>query len=323
MASPKFVDFLLLLMSLYLASFVGRVHNQTPDEREIMEDLVPSIVNGEDAFSGEFPSYVGLFLQDCPHFSFCGGFLACKNVIITAEHCGAYQYSYAFPYTQKDNRFNFTSERESFNHTGKFQGIAIQVKEVFVHPLFNLSSISYDVAVMILECDVPESKYVKYSSYCEWGVPTDYGLLSVGGFGRTTSNTSLPMPTHMQRATLQKLPNDECVKLDKDGWSEIGFPNRSDAYCVYKPKGQNDSICFGDSGSGIYQSMNGKRTAVGVGSFSFDCDPEYGDGITNICRPELKEFIDHHVNKYCSDKPNRCTAHHKPANPCPLDYYEE
>lgn len=194
------------------------------------------------------------------------------------------------------------------------------MKEVFVHPKFNVDTLAYNVAVLILDCHVSESKYVKYASYCKWGEPEDDSSVKIGGFGRTVPDSSAPLPTYMQKTTMEKNSNSKCAKLSAD-YRNIGFPDRSDAYCVLTPKGENDTICGGDSGSAAWQSMDGKQTVVGIASFSRSCDPKYGAGMANICNPELKYFVDFYVGEYCKDEPNLCADCSAPTNKCPLNYY--
>lgn len=237
-------------------------------------------------FPGEFSSYALFLAQNCSAIGYCGAFIACKNLIVTAAHCLGLQHNYVMPYLQMDNYVKVLDEISSFNHTGKFIHPAIAVREVFVHPRYDAPTISYDVGVAILDCGINQTKYTKYSSYCACGEPKDGDLLTTSGFGLDQVQG---YPDHLQKATLVRVTN-------------TSYCGGNDTFCGIAPPGRNTSICHGDSGS---------------------CNPAYPQGFTIICHPELKYFIDYYVDKYCSDEPNPCAECSAPTNPCPLNYYEK
>lgn len=305
---------LLLLHTTKLTIFhVESVSINRPDDAE--DDMTPRIFHGEDADVDDFPSYVGLLLQNCSQFSFCGAFLVCKNVLVTAAHCCAFEHFYAFPYLQKTNYFHYSGETRSFATTGQFKSRAVPVKQVIKHPKYNSTFIQYDVAVVVLDCAVDESQYTKYSSYCACGEPDVGQYFDVGGFGKT--NVRKPLPMRLQKLAMRKISNADCAE-SSDDYRDGNVRMRRDLFCMVDGDNSMGSVCNGDSGSGVYHTCRGSKTAAGIISLGIDeCDTGLPSGFGNICNPEIKDFIDQYVDEHCQSTAKSCKLSNV-VNPCPL-----
>lgn len=285
--------------------------------------VVNGIINGNRAPLYKFPSYVSIYSQNCSTFQRTGGgFFASKNVIVTTAACvESFQHVYVFPYVQKDNRFIYSGAVDSFNRTGKFMQIALNVTEIHFHPQYNSSTSLYNVAVLILGCDIPESKYLKYATLCKCGETKENDLLTVAGFGRFLQNENASIatayPTRLQETKLRRISGAQCIGLVPD-YTGLSIPNRTDAYCVFKPDGLNGSLCFGDSGSSVYQTCKRKQTVVGLGLASL-CDPNIPSVFQSVCNPETISFINQYVYRIRTEYSDPCKECVEPTNQCPLN----
>lgn len=225
--------------------------------------VVNAILNGDGVYSNQFPSFVSLYVQNYTFIRRCNGFLACNNVIVTTAYCVADMTQVAvFPYLQQNNNWNSEAEVDSFNRTGQFIKTAVNVKKEHIHPKCDtvINNTAYNVAVVVLDCDVSKSEYTDYATVCECGEPKDDVLLTVAGFGRVSPDTSIRYPSRLQKATMQKITDARCVDIKPEYYSDVS--DRDDYYCVFQPDGLNDTLCVGDGGAPAYQTCRGHQTAV-------------------------------------------------------------
>ncbi|CAD7083054.1 unnamed protein product [Hermetia illucens] len=97
------------------------------------------IVGGQDADIKDFPYQVSLRSQG-RHF--CGGSIYLANIIITATHCF---YGY--------DRIQLTVESGTSSRT--LPGLSSKVKRVVLHPNFSRETMDYDIAILLLETEIP------------------------------------------------------------------------------------------------------------------------------------------------------------------------
>lgn len=283
--------------------------------------IVNGIINGNNALPNEFPALASIFAQNCTVLKPCTGFFISKDLLVTAAGCVAdFQHIYVFPV--RNNFYNFSGEVSSFNHTGKFMQSAVNVLEIHVHPQFNPNTSAYNIAVLKVDCDIPQSKYTKYASICKCGKPRDNELLTIAGFGSNVAQqiggeVAVDFPTRLQKTQLLNIPGNQCIQLEPT-YTDLGVPNRTDVYCAYKPSGQNGTVCVGDGGAAAYQTCRGRPTVVAYSVASF-CNPDKPALLQNLCDPEYLRFINqfvYRIRRGYSDPCKNCT---EPTNQCPLN----
>lgn len=191
----KFLLTFMLCVPLYTAILEDR--ENTCGFKKISR--TPKIINGKEAYHGQFPWAVSLRMNRRHH---CGGALIDHNWVLTAAHCVSQVPARSF--TVKLGGHYRSTEQES-------NSIEMTVSKVVAHEGFSFSSFANDIALVKL------SKSVDYNSYI-WPVclpqseATDYTNTTgvVIGWGKITPNGV--SATSLQQVELPIIDNNKCVK---------------------------------------------------------------------------------------------------------------
>ncbi|CAG2109539.1 unnamed protein product [Medioppia subpectinata] len=217
----------------------------------------PKIINGKDAYHGQYPWAVSLRLHRRHH---CGGALIDHQWVLTAAHCVA-QISHRV-FTVKLGGHYRNTEYE-------VTSVEVPVSRVVPHEGFSFSSFANDIALVKL------AKSVDYSNYV-WPVclPTtdavDYANSTGVVIGWGKISTAGVSASSLQQVELPIIDNPKCIKWYESQGKVI--PIRSSQFCAGLEEGGKDA-CQGDSGSPMMRvdSTNGQAMAIGIVSAGIGC----------------------------------------------------
>ncbi|MFE7311787.1 serine protease [Streptomyces sp. NPDC057555] len=222
------------------------------------------IVGGTDADVREAPWQVSLRSHGA---HVCGGSILRADAVVTAAHCIA-----GAPATALSVRAG-SSARES-------GGQVVQVARVLRHPKYNVTTIDYDVAVLVLASPLEFGDGVRAVPLAAPGKEPAAGTpATVTGWGATRDGGALP--EHLRRVEVPKLSDTYCKKAY--GPSAI-TPRMT---CYGYEAGRKDA-CQGDSGGPLV--VNGRLT--GIASWGTGCAAAGHPGVyTKVSDPAIHAYI--------------------------------
>ncbi|XP_037908008.1 vitellin-degrading protease-like [Hermetia illucens] len=226
------------------------------------------IVGGQDADIKDFPYQVSLRSQG-RHF--CGGSIYLANIIITATHCF---YGY--------NRIQLTVESGTSSRT--LPGLSSKVKRVVLHPNFSRATMDYDIAILLLETEIPFGPTMQPIFLAPANTKTTVGSKAiVSGWGDLREDGS--PSEQLQYVSVITIDNEVCAEMNKRV-----SPITERMLCAGETAGGKDA-CQGDSGGPLV--LQGKL--IGVVSWGKGCArAEYPGVYASISA--LRGWIDETVN---------------------------
>jgi len=223
------------------------------------------IVGGSEAYSGQFPYQVALFLNTTDGNFFCGGVILNNETVGTAAHCvenlrsvevvaGAWNIS-RIETTQISYYVNASAVR---SHVG-----------------YNPRTLVNDIALIRVQPGFVNNSYVSIvrlprKAQVQTDLTGTNGTTS--GWGRPTNNATRISDT-LRFVTTTAISNAQCGQT---------FAIAASHLCFSGLRGQ--SSCNGDSGGPVVTNLNGNGTVVGIVSFgsSLGCDRGYPHVYTRI-----------------------------------------
>jgi trypsin len=214
-----------------------------------MNPMVPPIVGGIEANSGEFPFIVSMQLSGFGHF--CGGSLVAKNWVLTAAHCMEDGTS-GVTLVLGLQKLTDTSGVEKFT-----------ISQVVTHPQYNSKTHDYDFALVKLsgnsklkpvalntnEISIPEQESTApHAITAGWGTTSESGAIS-----QTLLKVDVPLVSQAR-----------CNEAYPDAMTDRMI-------CAGYDAGQKDS-CQGDSGGPlVVKSSSGATVLAGVVGWGEGC----------------------------------------------------
>lgn len=218
------------------------------------------IIGGNDAEIESYPYQISLHI-DGEHN--CGGSIVSETHIVTAAHC--------FAQVQNTSQLGVRAGSTYHAHGGQL----LNVSNFAVHPRFNESTISHDVAVIKLSEPLelgPAVAPIRLAP-ASAGYPEPGTITNLTGWGRTDVDTS-SLPDTLQELELPVVDRGECAER----WRHYDGPiyNVTDTmFCVSTFK-EGETACHGDSGGPV--AIDG--TLVGIVSWGNPlCNSEYYPGV--------------------------------------------
>ncbi|GJQ80474.1 hypothetical protein Trydic_g12371 [Trypoxylus dichotomus] len=196
------------------------------------------VVGGTDAADGAYPFMVSLRTSSNIHF--CGGTILNTRWILTAGHC----------MIGKD-----TSDVVAVvgTNTLKSKGIIRRTCKIVIHPNYNDTNFSNDIAVIMVTTPFTFNGTIA-SVVIITGFPPPILNVTVIGWGRTNGGAA---PIRLQEFSTQTISRSLCSPFYK----ETIKPN-----CVCTKMRKGKGICNGDSGSPLLHTES--KAQLGISSFN-------------------------------------------------------
>lgn len=199
-------------------------------------ELQGKIAGGETAKPGQFSWQAALIyaaFNDESRVQFCGGTLVSPTVIVSAAHC----------FKDKDGEMSAAEVDVvvgTVNYADAAQGERIRLKEIHLHPQYDVATYRHDVAVLVLARAAKSGRSIPLYGAAQEPFPLPVGdMLFVSGWG-VTSNGS--MTKELQWAPVPTASRDSCNATEAYNGAV-----KDDMICAGFPAGKVDS-CEGDSG---------------------------------------------------------------------------
>ncbi|AIW13907.1 serine protease [Vibrio tubiashii] len=250
----------------------------------VATEITPYIINGTNASQSDWPYITALVKknQNAYDGQFCGASFIGQRYILTAAHCVDDFAPDDFDVIVGINNLNSESS----------QGARISVNKVYIHPQFNASSLSNDIAVLEL------SRVVTSNEATPATLPTsttrnntsDGTILTVAGWGSTTPEYgNHTTPAQLQQLDVPLVNQTTCSNTFATVSTNTSSPN----FCAGTVSEGYDS-CRGDSGGPIIVKATG--TQLGLVSFGKQrCGEQNSYGVyTNLS--EYMDFIAQHTS---------------------------
>lgn len=209
-----------------------------------------AIINGEVAAAGQFPAVGALVFDFGGGFfaQYCTGTLIAPNLVLSAAHCVDPAISgISLEDTAASTRVGFN--QVNVNNGPQGDGIFAEVEQIFMNNDFNVNLLDAgnDISILVLKDPIdtidpiPVNRDSAFAFIGDTFTAVGYGVsdaVNQGGSG-------------IQRFTSFELQ-------DTDG--ELTFYGF----------GEDDGVCFGDSGGPDLIEVNGEVRVFGIHSFVFD-----------------------------------------------------
>ncbi|XP_075983908.1 uncharacterized protein LOC142981710 isoform X2 [Anticarsia gemmatalis] len=270
----------------------GQSQSQGQCGKVTMNKPIPLVVNGTPTKEGQWPWQIALYQSQTVDFKYiCGGTLVSHRHVITAAHC-----------VTKKNSHRIVNEKTLTVYLGKHNlrtsvdGVQIKfVDKITVHPEYNASTFSHDLAILELRDPVTYSDWVRPA--CLWpenkvDLQNVIGLSgSVVGWGFDDTGVAT------EELSLVEMPvvdQETCLRSYNEFFSRF---TSSYTYCAGFRDGT--SVCNGDSGGGMVFKSSGTWYLRGLVSLSvarqneYRCDPSHYVIFTDLAKflPWLKNNL--------------------------------
>ncbi|MGW0820337.1 S1 family serine peptidase [Streptomyces sp. NPDC002845] len=215
------------------------------------------IVGGSTTTASAYP-YV-MQITNASQSQFCGGTLVAANKVVTAAHCMV---------GRSTGNTRVVGGRTFRNGTN---GTVSQVSRIWIHPSYNSSTMSSDVAVLTLSTSMPYTT-APYVTASQTGVYAAGTTARILGWGTTSSGGS--SSNQLRTATVPIVSDASCGSSRSYGSEYIA----SSMVCAGYTSGGVDT-CQGDSGGPLM--VNG--VLAGITSWGYGCaDARYPGVYTRL-----------------------------------------
>jgi hypothetical protein len=317
---------------------------------QIERDL---IVGGSNAPIGRFPYLVSLQLEEAidqqngddelNNVHTCGATLVAMDMVLTAAHCGYREEKGNANAGGKPKQLFYGADVGAYNLQNGFTGSSnnevdnLLFETLVVHPNYtgfhdvagDGYRLQHDLMLVKLygESDKPVVRLHNPNTDPE---PTPDEELSVLGWGDTDPALGEPeLPTILQTASVNYIPNDICEKINgfaaTEGSDEPVYFNyegrvSSDMMCAINGDGQD--ACEGDSGGGLIRLNNASNgesdMQLGIVSWGVTCGDSNFAGV--YCRiSEHYEWIRDNICELSDKPPEYMNCPLKPYPPGSID----
>ncbi|WP_038892971.1 trypsin-like serine protease [Vibrio campbellii] len=233
-------------------------------------EIQPDIVGGITANPNDWKFYTQIVSRNSNR-SFCGASYIGDGFVLTAAHCVD---------GDAPNQIAVKIGGVIYNGT---DGVRSNVSQIYVHPSYNASTLSNDIALLkltsipqgVVKVDIAAGSVSQYAGVGDW--------LTVAGLGRTSEGGS--SPTALQEVDVP-LVSDATCRQAGGNYTTVG----SVSFCAGVPQGGIDS-CQGDSGGPIVVNNNGLVTQLGIVSWGIGCARPGKYGVYSDIAA-LRSFVD-------------------------------
>ncbi|KAJ2442323.1 hypothetical protein IWW46_003087 [Coemansia sp. RSA 2440] len=235
----------LLSLALSVATVYALPPNVPTNER---------IIGGQAAAANTFPSVVSIEIHNAGSSGLCGGTLINDHTVVTAGHC-MYNYNTLKPEPPSAVQIGFGSNNLT-------QQTHVKAQEIYLHPQFDPTNTSNDIALVIINPINVFNESVKPAVIYNGELPQGLELVAVGWGLTSASGTSDDLPDQLQQTFIVVGERAECRKLIPDYESSNG-----PQICTQNSLKPGADTCQGDSGTGVFVTNNGTTFLAGLTSF--------------------------------------------------------
>ncbi|KAJ2710294.1 hypothetical protein H4R19_003816 [Coemansia spiralis] len=233
----------------------------TPTQEQILKTMtldgktvaLPRIVGGKPAADNEFKFAAYLRLRSATGTMMCTGSLIAPNVVLTAAHCTVDRTGQQFEAKNVDVVFSHTAPTDSK------PGATYGVKQMFTNPQFRASTLSNDLALLVLNTAVPKEVAVPVKIYTG-AYSTDTPIIAAG-YGITKPDSTSSAAPRLMQVALGVGSDAFCAK------NAFGYDHE---YQICTNGAAGKDTCQGDSGGPLTTTIgpNGEQALLGVTSFA-------------------------------------------------------
>ncbi|NWS72677.1 TMPS5 protease, partial [Crotophaga sulcirostris] len=228
------------------------------------------VVGGTDVSPGRWPWQVSLYLGSQHH---CGGSVLARDWILTAAHC-----VHSYRHLQASTWLVFGG---IITHSSIKQEAGVSVKKIIYHPLYNDSSLDYDIALLKLQ--VPLNFSGELCHPCCVPAPSHQDLFQgtqcwVSGWGYTSPDQA-QVTEMLKEAPVPLIGTKRCN-------SSCAYAGELTArmLCAGHLHGRIDA-CQGDSGGPLVCQDEFVWRLVGIVSWGQGCaEPNHPGVYTNVAQ---------------------------------------
>lgn len=199
-------------------------------------ELQGKIIGGTEVLPGQFAWQAALIysaFNDENRVQFCGGTMVSPTVIVSAAHC----------FKGKDGEMGADEVDVvvgTVNYADVAQGERIRIKEVHLHPQYNMTTFQHDVAVLVLARAAQFGSPIALYGAAQERHPLPVGqMLYISGWGVTSNGSATKQ--------LQWAPVPTASSATCNATEAYSGAVKDDMICAGFPAGRIDA-CQGDSG---------------------------------------------------------------------------
>ncbi|KAL5291649.1 hypothetical protein ACFFRR_010822 [Megaselia abdita] len=274
----------LVFLSVFLfgLALADVIPAQLPEEfLRKLSNIQPRILGGNTAAPKQFPYQVGISTKKNGGFYWCGGSVLSDKWVLTAAHCVVGEIDSLLLIFGAIDRQNPYEVGQSRQNISKFED-----GQIIVHPLYNPSKISNDVALVRLPQKLEFSDYiqpVKLPSSNRYATFTNSPAV-LSGWGKIADNGTVVQ--HLQYGYVTILDLNECKSIYNPGLVTDGN------ICLDVEK-SGVSSCGGDSGGPLFSTVSGHL--IGVTSFGSSAGCEHGAPAGYSSVVYFRDWIQYHT----------------------------
>jgi len=238
-------------------------------------DISTKILGGTESEPGDWPWMAALLrssVADIFLAQYCSGALIDKNWILTAGHC------------VKGLSPADINVAVGVYDLSNFSGSRIPIKSIHLHPGYNATNLTNDIALIELSQASDQPTIPLFSGESIEDAPASLSgrMLTTLGWGLADGTSSWYWPERLRQVNLPVVADSYCNNI-------YPYPLIASQLCVGYYEGKD--ACSGDSGGPLVTLIDGRWTHVGLVSYGARCEDYFGWYGVYTRTSEFEDFI--------------------------------